>query len=118
MEEDASDVRGAMNRHAADGFDDIALFDAGFGTWRISDHVPGGDALGGVHPSDAVVGENEVGALLEVEDREYDGRQCEERQNHRSETHSQAIVHASTPISFGQVILARQVPANHRFQFA
>ena len=35
VEEDASDVRGAMNGHAADGFDDITLFDAGFGAGRI-----------------------------------------------------------------------------------
>ena len=118
VEQDAGDVRGAMNGHAADGCDDIALFDAGFGAGRIGDNVPGGDALGRVHPGDAVIGQNEARTLLKVEDGENDGRQCEERQNYRSEPHSQAIVHASTPISFGQDMLARQVPANHRFQFA
>jgi hypothetical protein len=67
-----------MDGDAADGFDNVALADAGFGGGRISDDVPGGDALRGVHPGDAVIGEDVQGALLEVQNGENDSRQCEE----------------------------------------
>ena len=78
VEQHACDVHGAMDREAADGLDDVALANASFRAGRISDHVPGSHALGRVHPSDAIIGKNIKGALLEVQDSEDNSRQCEE----------------------------------------
>jgi hypothetical protein len=77
VEEHAGDIGGAMDGRAADGFDNVALAYAGFGTGRIGHDVPGGDALGRVHPGDPIVGKNVEGALLKVQDGENNSRQCE-----------------------------------------
>src|ERR1700733_11091082 len=77
VEEHAGDVGRAMDRNPANGFDNIPLADAGFGGRRITDDVPGGNALPRVHPGNAVIGKNVEGALLEVQDSENNSRQCE-----------------------------------------
>ena len=77
MEQDACDVNSAVNRIAAYGLDNVASADAGFGAGRIGYHVPGGDALSGVHPRDPVIGKNVQGALLEVQNGENNGCQCQ-----------------------------------------
>ena len=97
-EQDASNIGGATNGYATNGLDNVALFDAGFGCGRVWDDVPGGNARRGVHPGDAIVGEDEAGALLEIQKGENDGCQRKKRQQYGPESHSQTIVHASTPV--------------------
>ena len=77
VKEYAGDVGRAMDRNTANGLDNIPLADAGFRARRIGDDVPGGNALRGVHPGNAVIGKHVKGALLEVQDRENNSRQCE-----------------------------------------
>ena len=96
-EQNLRDVCAAMDRDAADGLNDVAFFDASFGGGRIGDDVPGGDAGSGVHPGDAIVGLNVAAALLEVQERKNDGRNCKQGEKHRTQSHSQAVIHTGTP---------------------
>jgi hypothetical protein len=71
-EENPGDIGGAVDGETADRLDDIALLNSGFGGGRVFYDMPGGDALRGVHPGHAVVGKNEAGALLKIEDGKND----------------------------------------------
>ena len=88
-----------MDAETANGIDNVTLLDSGFGSGRVLNDVPGGDPTGGVHPGDAVVGEDEAGTLLEVEDRKDHGRHGQQGQNDRTKPHSEAIDHLETPVS-------------------
>jgi hypothetical protein len=64
-----------MDGITTDGVNDVALLNASFRGRRILYDVPGGDTAGGIHPGDAIIGENVAGALLEVKDGKNDGSQ-------------------------------------------
>src|ERR1700733_2614396 len=59
-------VRSSAYLEAAYGLDDIPLFDAGLGGWRVRNYVPRHYALLRVQPGDPVIGKNKPGALLKV----------------------------------------------------
>src|SRR5271163_1010641 len=57
-------VGGAMDLGSMEGFDVVALFDAGAVSRSAGSHMPSGNAAGGVQPGDAVIGNDEARALL------------------------------------------------------
>ena len=58
----------------------IALLDSSPVGRRAGSHVPGHYALGGIHPRDAVIGDDKSRTLLEVQNGKNHRRQREQRQ--------------------------------------
>jgi hypothetical protein len=67
-----------MDRGTSNGYDDVARPNSSFGTGGIRNDVPSNDTLLGIHPGHSIIGENEIGALLVIEDGENDGCQCKQ----------------------------------------
>ena len=92
-EEHLSDLGGTANIGAANGFDVVAGLDASLFGGRAGSNVPGLDAGAGVQPGDAVIGDREGAALIEIFGCEDNGGEGDDDQGHRANAHSQSVVH-------------------------
>ena len=71
-------IGGAVDGYAGDALHFVALPHPRTIRRRAWNDVPRRDALRGIHPGHAIIGKYEVGALLEIQGCENDGRERNE----------------------------------------
>ena len=80
-EQQLGDVGGATDFGSVDRFNEIALLDSSAVRRSAGSHVPGRYPIDCIHPGDAIIGDDEARALLEVYNGEHHRRQRDQRQD-------------------------------------